>query len=33
MPEPDLPLGWSGDPGPVIDHLVVFGPATRDVIE
>jgi uncharacterized protein (TIGR03083 family) len=26
-------LGWSGDPAPVIDHLVVFGPASCDVIE
>ncbi|HEY6277021.1 MAG TPA: maleylpyruvate isomerase family mycothiol-dependent enzyme [Streptosporangiaceae bacterium] len=26
-------LGWSGDPAPVLGHLVVFGPATRDVIE
>ena len=26
-------LGWSGDPAPVIDHLVVFGPAACDVIE
>jgi uncharacterized protein (TIGR03083 family) len=26
-------LDWSGDPAPVLDHLVVFGPAGRDVIE
>jgi uncharacterized protein (TIGR03083 family) len=26
-------LDWSGDPAPVLDHLVVFGPATADVIE
>jgi hypothetical protein len=26
-------LDWSGDPSPVLDHLVVFGPATSDVIE
>ena len=26
-------LDWSGDPSPVLDHLVVFGPATADVIE
>ena len=26
-------LGWSGDPAPVLDHLVVFGPASCDVIE
>ena len=26
-------LGWSADPAPVIDHLVVFGPAACDVIE
>jgi uncharacterized protein (TIGR03083 family) len=26
-------LGWSGDPAPVLDHLVVFGPAACDVIE
>jgi uncharacterized protein (TIGR03083 family) len=26
-------LGWSGDPAPVIDHLVVFGPAACDVVE
>jgi len=24
---------WSGDPSPVLDHLVVFGPAAADVIE
>jgi len=26
-------LDWSGDPVPVLDHLVVFGPAVADVIE
>jgi hypothetical protein len=26
-------LDWSGDPSPVLDHLVVFGPAPTDVIE
>jgi uncharacterized protein (TIGR03083 family) len=26
-------LGWSGDPAPVLDHLVVFGPARADIIE
>jgi uncharacterized protein (TIGR03083 family) len=26
-------LDWSGDPSPVLDHLVVFGPATTDIIE
>ena len=26
-------LDWSGDPSPVLDHLVIFGPATVDVIE
>jgi hypothetical protein len=26
-------LGWSADPAPVLDHLAVFGPAVRDVIE
>jgi uncharacterized protein (TIGR03083 family) len=26
-------LDWSGDPSQVLDHLVVFGPATADVIE
>jgi uncharacterized protein (TIGR03083 family) len=26
-------LDWSGDPVPVLDHLVVFGPATTDVVE
>jgi hypothetical protein len=26
-------LGWSADPAPVLDHLAVFGPAERDVIE
>ena len=26
-------LDWSGDPAPVLDHLVVFGPATADIIE
>jgi len=26
-------LDWSGDPAPVLDHLVIFGPASGDVIE
>ena len=26
-------LDWSGDSSPVLDHLVVFGPAPADVIE
>jgi len=26
-------LDWSGDPAPVLDHLVIFGPARADVIE
>jgi uncharacterized protein (TIGR03083 family) len=26
-------LDWSGDPAPVLDHLVVFGPAAADIIE
>jgi uncharacterized protein (TIGR03083 family) len=26
-------LDWSGDPAAVIDHLVVFGPAGRDIVE
>jgi hypothetical protein len=26
-------LDWSGDPTPVIDHLVVFGPAVHDIDE
>ena len=26
-------LDWSGDPGPVLDHLVIFGPARADIIE
>ena len=26
-------LDWSGDPAPVLDHLVVFGPARSDIIE
>jgi uncharacterized protein (TIGR03083 family) len=26
-------LHWSGDPAPVLDHLCVFGPASRDIIE
>ena len=24
---------WSGDPAPVLDHLVVFGPSATDIIE
>jgi uncharacterized protein (TIGR03083 family) len=26
-------LDWSADPAPVLDHLVVFGPAASDIIE
>ena len=26
-------LDWSGDPAPVLDHLVVFGPAATDIDE
>ncbi len=26
-------LDWSGDPAPVLDHLVVFGPAPAEIIE
>ncbi len=26
-------LAWTGDPAPVLDHFVVFGPAASDVIE
>jgi len=26
-------LDWSGDPAPVLDHLVVFGPARTDILE
>jgi uncharacterized protein (TIGR03083 family) len=26
-------LDWSGDPAPVLDHLVVFGPSTTDIVE
>jgi uncharacterized protein (TIGR03083 family) len=26
-------LDWAGDPAPVLDHLVVFGPAEHDIIE
>ncbi len=26
-------LDWSGDPTPVLDHLVIFGPASSDIIE
>ena len=26
-------LDWSGDPAPVLDHLVVFGPARTAVVE
>ncbi|MDR2988766.1 MAG: maleylpyruvate isomerase family mycothiol-dependent enzyme [Nocardiopsaceae bacterium] len=26
-------MAWSADPAPVIDHLAVFGPADRDVVE
>jgi uncharacterized protein (TIGR03083 family) len=26
-------LDWSGDPTPVIDHLAIFSPAERDILE
>jgi uncharacterized protein (TIGR03083 family) len=26
-------LDWSGDPAPVLDHLVIFGPSPLDIIE
>ncbi len=26
-------LDWTGDPSPVLDHLVVFGPAATDIDE
>ncbi|HTZ08657.1 MAG TPA: maleylpyruvate isomerase family mycothiol-dependent enzyme [Acidimicrobiales bacterium] len=26
-------LDWSADPAPVLDHLVIFGPALADVVE
>ncbi len=26
-------LDWTADPGPAVDHLHVFGPATADVVE
>ena len=26
-------LDWAGDPAPVIDHLAIFGPAERDILE
>jgi uncharacterized protein (TIGR03083 family) len=26
-------LAWSGDPTPVLDHLVIFGPSPRDIVE
>jgi uncharacterized protein (TIGR03083 family) len=26
-------LDWAGDPSPVLDHLVVFGPAVTDIAE
>jgi hypothetical protein len=26
-------LDWSGDPAPVLDHLVIFGPARTDIVE
>jgi uncharacterized protein (TIGR03083 family) len=26
-------LDWSGDPAPVLDHLVIFGPARTSIIE
>jgi hypothetical protein len=26
-------MSWSGDPTPVLDHMVIFGPEPYDVIE
>lgn len=26
-------LRWTGDPSPVLDHLVIFGPSPHDIIE
>lgn len=26
-------LAWAGDPAPVLDHLVVFGPARHGIAE
>lgn len=26
-------MAWSGDPGPVIEHLYMFGPAAADLVE
>lgn len=26
-------LRWTGDPSPVLDHLVIFGPSPQDIIE
>ena len=26
-------LDWSGDPAPLLDHLTIFGPAARNIIE
>lgn len=26
-------LRWTGDPSPIIDHLVIFGPSPEDIIE
>ena len=26
-------MAWSADPAPVLDHLVVFGPAAGDLVE
>ena len=26
-------LDWSGDPAPVLDHLMIFGPSAADIIE
>jgi uncharacterized protein (TIGR03083 family) len=26
-------MDWDGDPAPVLGHLTIFGPATRDVVE
>ena len=26
-------MAWSGDPSPVIDHLMIFGPSPLDIIE
>ncbi len=26
-------MAWRGDPGPVLDHLAVFGPSPQDIVE